>query len=270
MGLAVAYIGTSPIALEILCSHEGFNVTTYLCERKRLTDRCEEIASRYKIGILVFDNKEEIFNQLDNLTISIDLFIIYQFDYILPLKLAATNKFFNFHSGSLLTNRGAHPIIRSILNGDKQTELTLHLIDEKIDQGLVIGTYVVAIDDNDDAVSLKEKTETGIIPLLEKLLLYLNGELQAKPVIEGRYYKPISEDDYKINIDFDTESTIINKIRSQKQYKGALVEVEGVRYYVYALENWVDESQTITRVITNHDSFEIFRKDAKFKLMINK
>jgi methionyl-tRNA formyltransferase len=269
MHLDIAYIGTSPVALELLCWHKGFNLTSYLCEKKRLTSRCEEIASKNKIKILTFDSKEELYNQLEKLMLSIDIFIIYQFDYILPLKFAATNKFFNFHSGSLLTNRGAHPIIRSILNGDKQTELTLHRINEKIDQGLVIGTFGVAIT-NDDAVSLKEKTEAGIIPLLEKLLLYLNGMLQPVSISEGQYYKPICEEDYKINLECDTEKTIINKIRSQKQYKGALVEVEGIRYYVISLKKIENLSQTINVVKVNDDSIDVYRKDVNFKLIFNK
>jgi methionyl-tRNA formyltransferase len=264
----ITYIGTSPVALEILCKHKGFKLASYLCERKRLTSRCQEIVSEYKINLLTFDTKEELFNQLDNLLILMDAFIMYQFDYILPYKHASTNKFFNFHSGSLRTNRGAHPIIRSILNGDKQTELTLHRINEKIDQGLIIGKYEVDIVSDDDSVSLKEKTEKGIIPLLEKLILYLNGEQEPITITEGRYFKPICEEDYKINIEFDTEKDIVNKIRSQKQYRGALVVIEGNRYYISSVKIINDLIHTNT-VIINKDSIDIYRKDARFRLMLS-
>jgi methionyl-tRNA formyltransferase len=144
----------------------------------------------------------------------------------------------------------------------------LHRINEKIDQGLIIGKYEVDIVSDDDSVSLKEKTEKGIIPLLEKLILYLNGEQEPITITEGRYFKPICEEDYKINIEFDTEKDIVNKIRSQKQYRGALVVIEGNRYYISSVKIINDLIHTNT-VIINKDSIDIYRKDARFRLMLS-
>jgi len=265
----IAYIGTSHVALEILCMHKELNLVSYICEKKRLTKKCQEIASKFRINILTFDNKEELFNQFDKLLIQIDIFIIYQFDYIIPKKFTSTNKFFNFHSGSLRTNRGAHPIIRSILNGDKQTELTLHQINEKIDQGLVIGAFEVNITSDDDAITLKEKTEKGIIPLLNKLVHYLDGILLPVKITEGRYFKPICEDDFKINLEDDTKKDIQNKIRSQKQYRGAIVEIEGNRYYINSIKEIEDLSHSSNTVIINNDSIDVYRNNASFKLILS-
>jgi methionyl-tRNA formyltransferase len=262
------YLGTSTIAFDLICKHSDFNIQSVICEGKRITPAYANIAKIHGIELLSFVNKEELVIILDSVLDKTDLFIIYQFDYIIPKQFSSSDKFYNFHSGSLSTNRGAHPIIRSILNGDTKTELTLHRINEQIDQGMVVGTFEVSIDQTDDAISLKAKTEKGLQSLLDKLMLFLKGDVDANEINGGKYYKPISEEDYTINLHLDSEIQISNKIRSQKQYKGAVFVFNGKKYYIKNIEHLDDLLNDENTIDFKDHFFVIKRLDTSFKLII--
>jgi methionyl-tRNA formyltransferase len=262
------YLGTSYFAFDLICRHPYYNIQSVICEAKRITPEYANVAKTRSIEILSFVNKEELEIILDSVLDKTDLFIIYQFDYIIPKQFSTSDKFYNFHSGSLSTNRGAHPIIRSILNGDTKTELTLHRINEQIDQGMVIGTFEVSIDQIDDTISLKEKTEKGLLPLLDKLMLFLKGDVEPNVINGGKYYKPISEEDYTINPEFDSEIQISNKIRSQKQYKGAVLVFDGQKYFIKNIE-YLDDIICDKYSIDFKDHFLVIKRlDTSFKLII--
>jgi methionyl-tRNA formyltransferase len=262
------YLGTSHIAFDLICKHPDYNLQCVICEAKRITPAYANIAKKNGIEILSFVNKEELMILLDSVVDTTDLFIIYQFDYIIPKQFSTSDKFYNFHSGSLSTNRGAHPIIRSILNGDTKTELTLHRINEQIDQGMVVGTFEVKIDQTDDTISLKEKTEKGLLPLLDKLMLFLKGDVEANVINGGTYYKPIRVEDYTINPEFDSEIQISNKIRSQKQYKGAVLVYNGQKYNIKNIEHLGDLISDKYSIDFKNHFFVIKRLDTSFKLII--
>ena len=262
------YLGTSHKAFDLICKHPDYNLQFVICEAKRITPAYVNIAKINGIEILSFVNKEELVILLDSVVDKTDLFIIYQFDYIITKQFSTSDKFYNFHSGSLSANRGAHPIIRSILNGDTQTELTLHRINEQIDQGMVVGTFEVNVDQTDDTISLKEKTEKGLLPLLDKLMLFLKGDVEAFVINGGTYYKPIREEDYTINPEFDSEIQISNKIRSKKQYKGAVLVFNRKKYYIKNIEHLDDLLNDEYTIDFRDDFFVIKRLDTSFKLII--
>ncbi len=264
------YLGTSPFALSQIFNHDGFELEKAICERKRLSALYKEIADENKISVLTFDDKQELIKILEELTPIIEIFIIYQLDYIIPKNFANTGKYYNFHAGSLKTNRGAHPIVRSILNGDTKTELTLHRITEKIDQGLIVGKFDVCINDEEDVYALKEKMEEGFAQLLDKLIQFCLGSIDAEMINGGVYYKPIKEEDFTINIEIDSVKGISNKIRSQKQYKGALFIHNNQKYYIRAIENLKTTIANKCIITINEDSIEVNRTDTSFRLLLNK
>jgi methionyl-tRNA formyltransferase len=268
MVINTAYMGTSWYALELLCEHINFKVEKVLCEKKRITSKFQEVAEKHGLAISSFVEKDDFTHHLDILVERIDLFLIYQFDFIVPKKYTLSNKFFNFHSGSLRTNRGAHPIIRSILNGDKQTEITLHRINEQIDQGLVVGTLKVNISYDDDTVTLKAKTEEGLPPLLNMLVLFFEGKVNAEVVTRGKYYKPVNEEDYTISIETDTLQEMSNKIRSQKQYKGAILKYNNQRFFIKDIRDDIKNIDTHEKIIIEKNQILIKRDFGYISLII--
>ena len=112
-----------------------------------------------------------------------------------------TNKYMNdfriinFHGGSLRENRGAHAVVRSILNMDTQTCLSMYQLTGGIDLGILIKEYWVDISSEENEISLNKKLVTGIPELLLNLKQYLEGEREGVAVTDGTYWPKIEEKD---------------------------------------------------------------------------
>lgn len=78
---------------------------------------------------------------------------------ILPGEVYSIPKYgsVNLHSSLLPRYRGAAPINRVIINGDKETGVTTFFLQDRVDVGNVILQKKCAIDPNDDAGSLHNK-----------------------------------------------------------------------------------------------------------------
>ncbi|MBI5816637.1 MAG: hypothetical protein HZB29_13625 [Nitrospinae bacterium] len=63
----------------------------------------------------------------------------------------------NLHGGKLPEYRGANVLQWAMINGEKETAVTLHYVDEGIDTGPVIAERKVSIEDCDTALTLREK-----------------------------------------------------------------------------------------------------------------
>lgn len=265
----VVYIGTSESIIVKIMQHPEMELQKVICEEKRVRENYKSTISSYNIPLETFVTKEQ-FSRIINLYEDIDvIFIIYQFDIIVPGNLTSRFRFFNFHAGSISTNRGAHPIIRSVLNGDKSSELTLHEIDSKIDQGIIVSVYPVKIENVDNPVTIKSKMEDGIIFLFEQLIKYLRREITGSVAGKGIYYKPISEKDYTIDLLTDSRETILNKIKSQVQYLGAIVHINDTKYNIIGLEELKFEDCDKNEILVSESSILVKRENDTFLLKLN-
>ena len=88
----------------------------------------------------------------------------------------------NLHLSLLPRWRGAAPIQRALMVGDKKTGVCLQVMTEKLDAGDIISSREFSIEKEDNAKSLFEKSlkETETL-LSEKLLPYLEGKIQPWP-----------------------------------------------------------------------------------------
>ncbi|MFA5405097.1 MAG: methionyl-tRNA formyltransferase, partial [Ignavibacteria bacterium] len=87
-----------------------------------------------------------------------DLIVIIAFR-ILPKEVYTLPKFgsINVHASYLPKYRGAAPINRAIINGEKETGLTTFFLKDKADTGNIISQEKVEIFDNDDAGTLHDR-----------------------------------------------------------------------------------------------------------------
>lgn len=87
---------------------------------------------------------------------NVDLVIVYAFSEILSAKVLAstTYGFWNVHPSLLPEYRGPSPIIFPLLRGDEETGVTLMQMEEKMDQGNIIGQTRYTIKNNDTQETL--------------------------------------------------------------------------------------------------------------------
>lgn len=87
-----------------------------------------------------------------------DLFIVVAFR-MLPKEVWSMPRkgTFNLHASLLPNYRGAAPIQRAIMNGEKETGVTTFFLNEKIDEGLIILREKVEITPEDNGGTLHDK-----------------------------------------------------------------------------------------------------------------
>ena len=102
----------------------------------------------------------------------IDFAIVVAFGVLLKADaLAALSKgWFNLHYSLLPKWRGAAPVQRALINGDRETGVSLFRIDEGLDTGDIVAEVPTEIQANEDSGQLLTRlTHLGITLLLEQL-----------------------------------------------------------------------------------------------------
>ncbi len=132
-----------------------------------------------------------------------DLAIIAAFGKIIPKTILDIPKhgFINVHGSLLPRYRGASPIQSAILNGDKETGITIMKVDEEMDHGPVLINSKLLIANGDTYDSLSQKLAISGAKLLIKVIPdYVSGKI--KPIEQDHskatYTKVIKKEGGKI------------------------------------------------------------------------
>ena len=143
----------------------------------------------------------------------------------------------NVHPGFLPQYRGRHPITAAFLNDEKKIGISVHIINEKIDRGLLLVKSHVVRNYKDDEFSIKQKLFKILTKVLKKALQNFEQKKMVK-LSKGKYYEPF----YKgIKIDNSKKvdyKYIYNAAKAQKIFEG--ISVNGKMYHdalFYSLKN---------------------------------
>lgn len=97
-----------------------------------------------------------------------EIFFSVFYKELLPEEfIASRRKCFNFHGGILPQYRGSGTFNWAILNGEKETGITLHEIDNRIDHGPVIEIQKFPIEPTDSTADLFVKAEATIFEMFK-------------------------------------------------------------------------------------------------------
>ncbi len=123
-----------------------------------------------------------------------DLIVVVAYGKILPeyiLELPPL-KCINVHASLLPKYRGASPIARSIINGEKKTGITTMLMDEGLDTGDILLQEEIEISGEDTTDSLSKKlSELGASLLIKTIRGIRDGSVKPKPQTGEASYAPI-------------------------------------------------------------------------------
>lgn len=160
--MKVAFFGTSDRSVPILeALKSNFELVFCITKSDTKVGRHQELkqcgvkkwASKnnvYFIEIASFKTEEvdTILKEIEEQ--KIDLAVVCDFSFIIPYKLVEKlqGKVINIHFSMLPKFRGASPVQFSILNNDKSTGITFHLVDKGMDDGALIAQYEYIIPDN--------------------------------------------------------------------------------------------------------------------------
>ena len=133
-----------------------------------------------------------------------ELAIVAAYGKILPKEILdiPSRGFINVHGSLLPHYRGASPIQTAILNGEKETGVTIMEVDEEMDHGPTLANSQWPIADSDTYESLSQKLAVLGAELLIKILPdYISGKIKPVPQEHEKatYTKIIKKEDGKID-----------------------------------------------------------------------
>lgn len=228
--ISVVYFGThyfSAHILESLINSGLFEIKLVITQPDRPVGRKKEIQpSPVKVIAQKYNLKIEQPETLKTYTLpeAADFNITCQYGLIIPKAILETAKkaSINVHTSLLPKYRGASPIQSVLINGEKETGVTIMLMDEKMDHGDILKQEKVTIDTNDTFAELNDKL-LAIAPdlLIKTVIDFADGKISPKVQThnEATFCKEFTRDDGKIDLN-KTASEIYNQYRGLTPWPG--------------------------------------------------
>ena len=166
-----------------------------------------------------------------------DLAIVVAYGKLIPKKILGTTKlgFINIHASLLPRWRGAAPIQRAIMEGDKKTGVSIMRVEEKLDSGPVMAFQEIEINKSSTYGEIEEKlAEMGADLLIDSLKKIKTGNQKFVDQIHSKatYAKKIKKEEAKINWYLNADQ-VIAQIHGLNPSPGAWFKFEKERIKVW-------------------------------------
>ena len=163
---------------------------------------------------------------------------------------------FNLHSSLLPHYRGAAPINRAIMNGEKKSGVTTFFLKHEVDTGNILCREEVAINENETAGELHDQLKiTGASLVLKTVkaieqnnYLEISQSELIKPNEQLKTAPKIFKDDCKINWDQSIEK-IHDHIRGLSPYPGAFTEIISPDKQIISVKIFKSEKEFASKII---------------------
>ncbi|MCX5884679.1 MAG: methionyl-tRNA formyltransferase [Proteobacteria bacterium] len=170
-----------------------------------------------------------------------DLIIVAGYPKLIPRHIINYPRIgiINIHMSLLPAYRGRHPLNWAIINGERQTGVTIHHINEDFDEGNIICQHRIPIKNDDTVMDVYKKAViTGNLLIKRTFdiisLDHFRGIQQDKRF--ASYYPPRKPKDGKVNWS-DTAVKIRNLVRALTEpYPGAYFYYQGGKMIVDEVE----------------------------------
>lgn len=239
--LRVVFMGTPEFSVPVLkMLIENTNVVLVVTQPDALVGRkkiltpspIKELAILNNIEVITPNNIKKDYDRI--LEVNPDIIITCAYGQIIPKIILDFPKYkcVNVHASLLPKYRGGAPIQASILNGDKETGITIMYMDVGMDDGDIIKQKSLNIldDDNINTLSLKLSL-LGKDLLFETLPSIINGTCSSIKQDESKvtFAYILKRKDEMINFD-NSYQDIRNKVRTF--YNRSYFELNGLEYKV--------------------------------------
>ena len=246
MTLKIVFMGTpkfSVPALQILINSK-FNILSVYTQSPKKSKRGQKINAS---PIEEFSKKNNI-NTRSPLNLNDDkeykkfkemlpdIVIVVAYGKIIPKQYLSIPKFgfINIHASILPKWRGAAPIQRAIMNGDKKIGLSIMKINEKLDSGPVLFTKELKLEQDTTHGEMEEILSIhGAKLLIESLknIISGNSKFVEQSYFEATYAKKIKKEETKINWNFEAKKVLAH-IHGLSPNPGAWFEFENERFKI--------------------------------------
>lgn len=242
--VSIVFMGTPDFAVPILQGLiDNYKVRAVVTQPDKPVGRTgqvrkspiKELAEKNTILVLQPTNLKEEWKMVTDLHPT--LIVTCAYGQIVPRELLVYPEYgcINVHASLLPKLRGGAPIHRAIINGHKETGITIMHMSPKLDQGDIISQESIEITDTDTAETLHDKLSIlGKDLLLKTLPSIINKTASRIPQNEeeSTFAFNISPEDEKIDFS-KLKKQIYNQVRGLNSWPGAYFTLEGKRIKVW-------------------------------------
>jgi methionyl-tRNA formyltransferase len=162
--------------------------------------------------------------RLTGFDIDADAVVVVAYGALIPEELLERALWVNVHPSLLPRWRGAAPVERAIMAGDRETGVTIHRTTAELDAGPIAAQRRIPIAPDDDAGAVYAKAAPVAAELLEGVLA--DPSFTPQPDEGATYADKIGAQDRYIDWAWPPEK-IVNVVRALSPHIGARAELEG-------------------------------------------
>ncbi|MFC9538406.1 methionyl-tRNA formyltransferase [Lysinibacillus sp. NPDC056959] len=270
---SIIFMGTPDFSVPILrmLHHEGYDIKAVVTQpdrpvgRKRvLTPQPVKVAAM-ELGLPVIQpeklrGSEELQQIID---LQPDLVVTAAFGQILPKELldAPPLGCINVHASLLPKYRGGAPIHQAVIDGEKETGVTIMYMAQKLDAGDIISQKAILIEKDDYTGRLFDKlSAVGSDLLKETLPSIINGTNNRSVQDEAQvtFASNISREQERIDWTKDA-TTLYNQVRGLHPWPVAYTTFEDGNFKIWWAQVGNSKHDTVpgTVVAISKDHFEV-------------
>ncbi len=242
--LKVVFMGTPTFSVPVLeALIANTNVLMVVSQPDREKDRkgnylytpTKEVATKHNIEVFQPTKVKEEYQKITSL--NPDIIITCAYGQIIPTEILECPKYgcINVHGSLLPKLRGGAPIHHAIINGDKETGITIMYMDKKMDSGDIISQRKITIEENDNLDIVYNKMSLLgrdlLMDTLPDIIRGTNKRIKQNEE-EVTFGYNITKEEEKI--DFNNSSiNIHNLIRGLSSIPGAYCYLDDKRLKIY-------------------------------------
>lgn len=243
--MKIVFMGTPEFSVPILEKlNKNYKVALVVTQPDKKVGR-KQIIQMSPVKEFALNNNLEVFqpNCLKNdfqkvLDVKPDLIITASYGQMLPKELFSLPLLINVHGSLLPKRRGGAPIQRSIMEGDKETGVTIMHMSLKMDSGDIIAKRKVPILITDTtSILMKKISYLGADLLMEVLPEVIKGT--AERVIQDEslatFSYNLTKEDEILNFDLESD-LILNQLNGLLDEPGGSIFIDKTRIKVYQLK----------------------------------
>jgi len=179
--------------------------------------------------------------QVPVFAVACDVMVVAAYGLILPQPVLDHPRHgcLNIHASLLPRWRGAAPIQRAVLAGDRETGVCIMQMDAGLDTGPVVSCHPIPIAPDDTAGSLHDKLATvgarAIVAALSRLAT--DGRLSAQAQVDAGVTYAAKIDKAEAQIDWNRDAAAIDRqVRAFNPAPGATTVARGIALKVWAVK----------------------------------
>lgn len=265
--MKIIFFGSSEFSVSFLdaiykSEHEIIAVVTNADKqsgrgKKLLASPVKQKAIRLNLKTVEIKKMNEyIYKELLNL--DFDCLVIVSFGHIISEDIINLSHgcAVNVHPSLLPKYRGPSPIVSALINGDKETGVTIMNINKNLDMGDIFAQVRFKISSTDN----KDKLESKIIKIGAPLLISVLNLIELKMIEtfpqegEPSYTKVFNSGDMRIDWSLKSDE-ILNKIRAFSSEPGAFTIFSGLRIKILNAAEYYCKEEDFARLVSD-DRYE--------------